>query len=215
MSFDTTDAFDTIDVLYYINLDKRTDRRAELEGEFRRMNIPASKIVRISAVAKPKAGALGCSMSHCIALERFIASGHSTCCIFEDDFEFTADPWTVRQTLLSLATVPFDVCMISGYVKQSEPTAYPSLERILNAQTASGYIVSRAFAPTLLRNFREGVPHLEAGFRRTGAEDPPYCVDQYWKRLQPPSRWYITIPKLGKQRASYSDIEQKKVSYTV
>jgi hypothetical protein len=40
-------------------------------------------------------------------------------------------------------------------------------------------------------------------------------VDQYWKRLQPQSNWYIFEPKLGKQRASFSDIEDTAVDYDV
>jgi len=33
--------------------------------------------------------------------------------------------------------------------------------------------------------------------------------------LQPVSKWYIFEPKLGKQRGSYSNIEEKSVDYNV
>jgi len=40
-----------------------------------------------------------------------------------------------------------------------------------------------------------------------------YAVDQYWKRLQEKDNWLCVDPMLFKQRASYSDIENKDVAY--
>ena len=42
-----------------------------------------------------------------------------------------------------------------------------------------------------------------------------FGLDQYWKRLQPSAKWFHIVPPLGKQRGSYSDIENIFVDYGV
>ena len=56
-----------------------------------------------------------------------------------------------------------------------------------------------------------GVRQLERDSRRYGE----FVLDTYWKRLQPRARWHHAVPRLGTQRASYSDIEQTHVDYGV
>ena len=71
-------------------------------------------------------------------------------------------------------------------------------------------MVSKSFAPTLLSNFKEGCRLLQET-----SIDQQYAVDQYWKNLQPISKWYVFNPKLGIQRKSYSDIQNGIVEYGV
>jgi superfamily II DNA/RNA helicase len=47
-----------IDVVYYINLDHRTDRRTEIEAELDRMHVPRDKVVRILNQKGVKAAAI-------------------------------------------------------------------------------------------------------------------------------------------------------------
>jgi GR25 family glycosyltransferase involved in LPS biosynthesis len=49
-----------IDKIYYINLDKRTDRLKEITEELKKMNLEA---IRFSAISH-QFGAVGCSLSH-------------------------------------------------------------------------------------------------------------------------------------------------------
>jgi glycosyl transferase family 25 len=49
--------------IVYINLDRRTDRRQQLEDELQRLSIPGAKIERFAAVEHVE-GLIGCGLSH-------------------------------------------------------------------------------------------------------------------------------------------------------
>ena len=208
----TTNWHEYVDIIYYINLDHREDRRKEFLGEMERMGVPSEKIVRIPAVYKPKQGDWGCSLSHVKTMQMFQESSHTNCIVFEDDFMFTEDLGKVDSAFQSFfsSKILYDVCMLSGSVIQSEEVPDTSIVlNLLEAQTTSGYMVSRAYCPTLLANYQEGATLIEKSYQEKGKGveiQHAFCVDQYWKRLQPLGNWYIFNPKLGKQRDSFSDI---------
>lgn len=210
---------DSIDVIYYINLDHRKDRLDEFLGEMTKMGVPISKLVRIPGVYKPGQGDLGCSTSHCNALQKFIESSYTNCIIFEDDFEFTKELATMNNDMSAFksANIKYDVCMLSSNTIEIVETEWSYLKKVRSAQTASGYMVSKTFAPTLLANYQEGNRKLEESYSKgkSDAIQGPFCVDQYWKRLQSDSQWYVFDPKWGKQRDSFSDIQGGVVRMTV
>ena len=209
--------FDKVDIIYYINLDHRTDRKKEILGEFDRMGIPTDKIVRISAIKDVNYGDVGCSKSHVKALKQFAESGKSNCIVFEDDFEFSQSRDVVYSMMNALfdQKVKYDVCMLSANTIEKKDCKYHFLKKVIDSQTASGYMVNRAFADKLLRNFEEGVRILETKRDKSDPDRGKYCVDQYWKRLMPESEWYEFSPRLGKQRKSHSDIQGGVVDYNV
>ena len=208
-----------IDVIYYINLDTRKDRNDEFLKEMQRMNVPKHKIIRISAVSKPGKGDWGCSLSHLITIQQFVDSGLTNCIIFEDDFIFKQDSETVNTMFRDVfeTSIVYDVIMLSANEIDTANTEYQYLKKVKDAQTTSGYIVNKHFSPILLQNYREGSKLIEESYK-TGKSDNlqgPVCVDQYWKRLQPQSNWYMFSPKLGIQRESHSDIQGGVVNYGV
>ena len=199
-----------IDVVYYINLEHRKDRKEQIERELKKTGI--TNIQRIPAVYNKENGAMGCTASHINTLKTFIESGKNRCLILEDDFVFSKSNSDIRNILENIKSLKFDVLMLSGNVhgsKNVESNKY--IKRVLDAQTTSGYIVTREFAPTLLSNFEDGL----ALFRQHSDRGWQYALDMFWKRLQPTSEWYITNPAIGKQSESYSDIEGKTVDYGV
>ena len=96
---------------------------------------------------------------------------------------------------------------------RADRTEWPFLAKVFDATTTSGYMVTKAFAPVLLQNLQEGVSLLEAHFQRFGIRKHDYCLDIYWKKLQPISNWFIFVPKMGYQADSYSDIENVFTQY--
>jgi predicted secreted protein len=208
-----------VDVIYYINLDNREDRKDEFLEEMRRMQVPDEKIVRISAINKPGQGDWGCSISHLITIERFMDTKHNNCIVFEDDFVFTQDMDKMNEMFEStLKNVKnYDIIMLSANEMDVKPTEHEYLEKVIDAQTTSGYMVNKSFAPILMQNYRDGVKLIEKSYKSGKSQElqRPFCVDQYWKRLQPQSNWYMFSPKLGVQRESYSDIQGGVVDYGV
>ena len=208
-----------VDVIYYINLDNRADRKKEFLDEMRRMQVPNEKIVRISAIQKPGQGDWGCSLSHLITIEKFLDTKHNNCIVFEDDFVFTQDMDQINKMFEStLKKVKnYDVIMLSANEVDVKPTEHEYLKKVNDAQTASGYMLNKSFATTLLQNYREGTKLIEKSYEggKSDQLQGPFCVDQYWKRLQPQSNWYMFSPKLGVQRKSHSDIQGGVVDYGV
>ena len=200
------------DIVYYINLSHRKDRYIHINNELSKTNIDPNKINRIDAIYNISKGCLGCSKSHILALEAFINTPNEiqNCIILEDDFTFTEKQGDINNLInLFFKNVDtFDVLMLSSNTLNEEKTILPFITKINDAQTLSGYCVSKKFAPILLDNYRTGYEQLE----RTGNNNL-YCVDMYMKILQPQSLWFCLNPKIGKQIMSYSDNENMVVSY--
>jgi len=204
-----TTGLNRFDAVFYINLEKRTDRLEHITTQLSQTNIDPSKIFRIDAVYDPN-GAIGCSKSHCLAIEQFLDSEYKTCLILEDDFEFMLPQEKVNSMVDDLFTkVPkYDLVMFAANIAQCYPTDWNFLVKIGNAQTTGGYAITRKFARILLKNIKEGI----AQFERTNIK-PLFAIDIYMKQLQPKSDWFCFNPKIGKQMISYSDIEQRVVNY--
>jgi GR25 family glycosyltransferase involved in LPS biosynthesis len=187
--------------IFYINLDKRDDRKREIETELRNYGL-FENAERIPAILTPEQGILGCTMSHLRALKLAKEQGYQNVLILEDDFQFTVSKEEFENQLTQFfdAKVEYDVCMISFNMKQSQPTDYPFLQRVIESQTASGYIVHCGFYDRLIELYEWAIPLLEQT-----REHWNYANDQCWKKLQPDSRWYAFTERCGIQRAGYSD----------
>jgi hypothetical protein len=191
---------------YYINLDKRADRRAEVEHELQRMQLQPFK--RFPAIIHKKGG-IGCTQSHIACLKQGLSSDASHILIFEDDFYFVVDPALMHNLLQTVIQTNYDVFML-GYcvadkTKNIGNTNLVLLKKINEAICAHGYMVTRHYAPKLIQN-------LEEGLKLYMKLDKPslHANDQYWKSLQTDDNWlcYAGGP-CGLQRAGYSDIDLK------
>lgn len=199
-----------VDVIYYINLDHRSDRKELFLNEMAKMNVPNNKIVRISGIYKKDQGDLGCSASHIIALTKFQESSYNTCIVFEDDFEFTQDLNHINNAFQEFFTnnINWNVCCLSANIIYQESIGYNFINKVTCTQTASSYMVNKNYNYILLDNYKEGYEKLLKSYKE-GKSDKlqgPYCIDQYWKSLQH-DNWFVFNPKLGKQRNSDSDIQ--------
>jgi GR25 family glycosyltransferase involved in LPS biosynthesis len=207
---------DSIGKVYYINLEHRKDRNTHMETWLQESGVPADTIERIDAVYKPEKGYLGCTASHIKALEAFLQSGHNVCCIYEDDYKPVQKEtyWTDVQKVFD-AKVEFDLVMLAYNGIQPQETEHPFLVKTRCAQTTSGYMITRKFAPILLANFKEALQFGLEEEATTHQKAVQYCLDVYWWKLIPISKWYIFTPRLGFQMESYSDIENRVTNYRV
>lgn len=195
---------------YYINLDRRPDRRQEIEGELERTGIEPYK--RFSAVTH-KNGAIGCTQSHVECLKLGIESGADHILVFEDDFVFTKDMGTVQRVLQEVMTTNYDVFLLGYFVKDyaasAKVTNHPMFHKLTKASCTHGYMVSRRYAMKLLQNFALSVALLV----KLG-NAPLYALDQFWKRLQIIDNFLCFAEEpLGVQRDGFSDIDKKVKVY--
>ncbi len=189
-----------IDKIFYINLDKRMDRRCEIELELDRMGLQAE---RYSAIHTPHSGIVGCGYSHLNVLKKAREEGVNNVLILEDDFEFLVDRKEFDQELSRFfeSGIEYDVLMISYIIQKGEPVPeFSFIQKVIDGQTASGYIVNRHYLDKLIALYEWAIPLLE----QTN-EHWRYANDLVWKQYQPTDHWYYTTRKLGRQRSGYSD----------
>jgi GR25 family glycosyltransferase involved in LPS biosynthesis len=196
-----------IEIIYYINLDSREDRRAHIEKTLKKCDLE-NMSNRISAV-KRDIGVMGCVESHIIALEKFIDSNLNFAMIIEDDL-LIKDKDNFKKELSKIFEnkLDFDLVQISGNHLKLEECEYDFLRKVIDSQTTSGYIITKDFAPTLLNNFKESLELMNKD-----GKQHDNCLDIYWKKLQPENKWFAFFPALGIQMPGYSDIENKDVFY--
>ena len=196
-----------IDGVFHINLDSRTDRRKEVEEELNGIGIPFERFPAI----KGNPGLVGCGYSHMEVLKIARSRGYRAVLIFEDDFQFLVSKekfWALLDA--AKEEVPsYDVIML-GYNIQSAVPFSQHFQKVLEAQTASAYVVSAKFYDTLINCYEYAMPLLQSSGRHWD-----YANDQIWKKFQPGANWYAFKERIGKQRASYSDNAENFVDYGV
>ena len=147
---------DKIDILYYINLDYRTDRKLEFLDWVEETVFPEGKIERIQAVATPERGRVGCCLSHIKTLQTFLDSPHKSCIIFEDDYQpLKRETFWSDISRIFDSGIDYDIVMLSYNELKSEETEVSFLRKVPHSFTASGFIITREFAK-VLKEFWEG-----------------------------------------------------------
>ena len=202
-----------IEHILYINLPHRTDRDTETKLELDKLDVVYTKIDGVIVDDFP---ALGCSYAHINALEYAIKQNYKSVLICEDDICFKFSSSVIKQKLKQLYQDignNWDVILLTGEgVIQHNINNYDNLNKVIQAQTTSAYVVNHTYYKKLLNNFYEGSKLL----KEHGKEGiPSYSIDQYWKKLQLHDKWFILNPRISEQRISYSDIEKRIVNYSL
>ena len=191
-----------VDVIYYINLDEREDQKTRVLEEMRKMVVPENKIVRVPGVKKRDREEWGHSLSHMIVMEYFLDTSHNNCIVFEDNFVFQQDLSTVNKMFAEVFQTAqnFDVIMLSAKDIDAKPSNHACLKKVNSAGGVSGYMVNRYYAQPLMQNLQDGAKTIEKSYEagKSDALQGPFLVDQYWKRLQPQSNWFVFSPEIGK-----------------
>ena len=198
-----------IEKIFYINLDKRPDRLEQIKDEIFKFGLQ-DKTERFTAIYD-SVGIVGCSKSHLSVLKISKERGYKNVLILEDDFYFVVSKGEFENNLkLFFDNIKdFDVCMISYNLNKSEEVIeHPFLLKILDGQTASGYIVNERYYDTLINLYEESIPLLE----QTG-KHWIYANDQIWKQLQVKDTWYCLKTRIGKQRCGFSDNANSYTNY--
>lgn len=193
--------------IYYINLSHRLDRKEHIECLLEKASL-IDLTNRVDAI-KNDEGAIGCILSHIKTLELFLENNVEYCLVLEDDF-ISDTPELIKSSIDKIFSdnIEFDIIQLSGNYIKLEDCNYSYLKKVIDSQTSSSYLVSRKFATILLNNFKQSLELIS-----TFGRQHEYCLDIYWKRLQPISNWYCFYPPLGYQMDGYSDIEKSNVSY--
>ena len=204
-----------IDHIFYINLDKRVDRREHIESHLTKYNL-FEKAERYVAIPTPHSGIIGCSGSHLNVLKIAKERNYKNVLILEDDFQFILSKEEIEEKIERFFTEKgetYDLCMLSSIIQKTENMSQddPSadyLKKVLDGQTASGYFISHRFLPKLIELYEWSYPLLQETNHHW-----LYANDMVWKKLQPTNNWYYFSPQIGRQLDGYSDNKECVVHY--
>lgn len=191
--------------IIYINLEKRQDRKEQLEKEL--LDYGLSQFERFDAIPH-SSGIVGCGKSHLEVLKMAKQRQYKSILILEDDFTFLVSREELEKEMVQLSEIDYDVCMLAYHLEDSCPIENSPVIKVLTAQTASAYIVKEHYYDDLIDLYEHNIPLLES----TG-EHWNYANDQCWKTLQKKHNWVCPKPRIGKQRDGYSDNCQCYVNY--
>lgn len=199
---------------YYINLSHRTDRKKHIEA-LQKDHVFFKDIERFNGILHEKYG-VGCCLSHIHCLELCLNRNDSdSYLIIEDDFcimnETNFNDFHKEFDKIKHDT-DWDVITLTPYGDTQQRNYKENFHKIVNTQTATGYIIKHSFIYKLLAVLREGLQGLLKGY--DGPNPNPYFNDQCWKPLQKKSVWLYFANLYGSQLPSYSDILKKNVDYT-
>jgi GR25 family glycosyltransferase involved in LPS biosynthesis len=205
-----------------INLAHRLDRKEECRKEMAAIGWGEGDYAFFTARHLPDSGARGCALSHGKAIADFLfAEEKPFLLVLEDDFTIRADADFLAGLEGAIGHAGFwDVFLLAH--NAAIPIARTPLKdayRIVNAQTASAYLVGRLYASRLMEVFfrsaemQDRVKNIPSPAREMA--NSLFRCDILWKHLQENDRFCAQIPALTAQRASYSDIEKKMVDYGV
>ena len=190
---------DLIDLVLFINLDKRKDRRSLIIKEFQELGIPCEKVVRISAVPS---GFTGCTKSHINALSFAMIHDCKRVMICEDDFHVYSINFNEElnkamknQLITSTLMVAMTPIYLGPIIQDT------NLRRVNQASGMCCYIVYKSYFEKLLSIFQEAL-----------VVNKPH--DMLTQTKQNRDYWYGFFPPIAVQRPGFSDIENKNVDYS-
>jgi glycosyl transferase family 25 len=195
-------------LIYVINLDRDTERMASIHTNLVRLGLsyerlPAvmgkdvpdwEKLVDLPSYAwrnrldMPRAGEVGCYLSHLKAMETFLKTDAPWCVILEDDVEVLP---ACADVLRSLAEKDdWDLVKLFNFhsgmpvKKRALGSAHHLVAHLTRTTSSAAYVVNRRAAETLLKSMRpitEQVDHAldrpwETGLRTRGIRPMPVIL---------------------------------------
>ncbi len=197
-----------VPLIYVINLDRDTERMDSIRANLDRMGLPFErlsavmgkdvpeweKLVDMSAYAwrnrldAPRAGEVGCTLSHLKAMETFLRTDAPWCVILEDDVEVLP---ACADVLRSLAEKDdWDLVKLFNFhsglpvKKRTLGPDHHLVVHLTRTTSSAAYVVNRRAAETLLKSMRpitEQVDHAldrpwETGLRVRGIRPMPVVL---------------------------------------
>lgn len=194
---------------YYINLNHRTDRKQQIEGMKKKYNF-FKDIERFPAFLHQR-GDIGCAKSHLTVLHELSKRNEPYYLILEDDFIILNE-----NNFISFQKAfeeikddnDWDLITLTPRGKTEKKNFKNDFHKIIDTQTATGYIVKHRFIHILFHHFKLGLWIL-----MNNGEGIRGAIDQSWKPLQLKSNFLYYDKIFAGQRPGYSDIEKQVVNY--
>ncbi len=192
--------------IYYINLDRRTDRKYHIENQLKILNWNGKRFPAI----QNSFGALGCSLSHLALLKYARENQLSHILIMEDDVTFLQPSIFLNSLNKFLEKYKdFDVLLLAGNNMGEYNRIDEYCIKVSHCQTTTAYLVKSDYYDKLIGNYENGINLLQLYPNKVNQ----YTIDQYWGSLQIADNWFLLTPLTVTQRQDYSDIEKRPTNY--
>jgi hypothetical protein len=193
--------------IFYINLDRRIDRKNHIENQLKLLNWSAS---RFPAILN-SFGALGCSLSHQALLKYAKNNNLDHILILEDDVTFLNPSLFLNNLNQFLRThANFDVLLLAGNNMGDHVRIDDCCVKVSQCQTTTAYLVKNHYYDTLIKNYETSINLLQLYPNKLD----DYAIDQFWKKLQKTHNWFLLTPLSVVQRPDISDVEKRVTNYT-
>lgn len=201
--------WDSVDIIYILNLEGRSDRYMETLASLSRVAAPLQKVHHYVGT-RDLPPYVGATKNHVDVIRHFQESTHSTCLILEDDIVFTDDTERVQSSIQSFFQRPYDytICFLSlSRLGDRRPHDDLLSESKQFCTTSAAYFLTKRTSHAVLAVVDEGLRKITAGegYQNEG------CIDTYWCGRLP--HLYFFKNKLAFQRPSYSNLKKCVVAY--
>jgi glycosyl transferase family 25 len=193
--------------IYYINLDRRIDRKMHIETQLKLLNWKATRFPAILH----SFGALGCSLSHLAMLKYAKNKNLDHILILEDDVSFLNPSLFLNNLKKFLETHSnFDVLLLAGNNMGDYVRIDDFCVKVSHCQTTTAYLVKNHYYDTLIKNYENSINLLQLYPNKIHN----FAIDQFWGILQKTHNWFLLTPLSVVQRPDISDIEKRPTNYT-
>jgi hypothetical protein len=201
--------WDSVDIIYVLNLEERVDRYYETLCSLARVSAPLHKVHHYKAQKDGLPPYAGATKNHTDVMEHFNASEHKTCLIVEDDIVFTDDISRVHSSVTEFFKrgYEYSICFLAvSRIGNREPVDDLLSISKQECTTSSAYFLHKPTSSDVYRIAKEGLDHMIAS---SGA-DAGGCIDRYWCSKVP---LHFFKDKLAFQRPSYSNLMRTVIAH--
>ena len=191
--------------IMYINLDRSTERRQQMEEMFSTYGLKAERFVAIQNDSFP---ALGCAQSHLAVIKRAQEQGYPQVLIMEDDFESIVPPEEFHQRIWQIPENGYDVFQLVLGKYRGEVITGSLFTQVKESQMSTGYIVHSRLYDRLIQLMEASCSMLELTWKHH-----LYANDQAWKPIQPLVNWLCFTDPIARQRKGISTLNGQHVEY--
>jgi len=192
------------DKIYCINLDRRPDKWAISEAEFRKHGLAVERFPGVdgqmlNAKTIVDGGNRGCSLSHVGVLRDIIARGYERVLVLEDDVEFIPNVQEYFDNNVRHIPAQWDMLYLGGNHLETPVPINEAISRITRTYTTSHYAITKKMAETVVNSVED-----------VNAD----VVDVVYSMFHRKSQSFTFNPSIAWQRAGISDIHGVFADYT-
>lgn len=142
------------DIGFYINLDRREDRKEKIESQLKEFNITG--IQRHSAFSEYDSNTLNCKRSHLQLMDKLVESDYETILILEDDCLFLDIIKTEgSQIFEDINNTDWDLFWLGCRNRRSAIEYKNNCYQVSSVSYAQSYLMKRNFCKFIIDNFSE------------------------------------------------------------